>query len=43
MGRRDFLLADFVVSFACRLPCEARNAVVEWAELTTAIVTGRTF
>ena len=34
----NFLLADFVVSFACRLPCEARNAEVEGAELTTAIL-----
>ena len=38
MGRRDFLLADLVVSFACPLPCEARNAEVEGAELTTAIL-----
>ena len=30
------LLAAFVVSFVCRLPCEARNAEVEGADLTTA-------
>ena len=32
------LLWDFVVSFACPLPCEARNAEVEGAKLTTAIL-----
>ena len=39
MGSREFfLLADFVLSFSCRLPCEVRSAEVEGAELTTAIL-----